>query len=218
LVTTGDDRGVRDEVITRVVEPVDLAEAATERIERYGAVVAGPGLGRRASTIDAVHGIVGCDVPLLVDGDGLMAFEPGAMDAAREALAHRTAPVVLTPHDGEFARLAGQRVADDRFSAVRRLAADLGCVVLSKGPTSVLADPHGSLLAVDHGDERLATAGSGDVLSGIIGALLARGVPALLAAAAGAWVHAEAGRRWLPAGLLAGDLVDALPSVLTELT
>ena len=72
-------------------------------------------------------------------------------------------------------------------------------------------------MAVDHGDERLATAGSGDVLSGVIGALLARGVPALRAAAAGAWIHAEAAHHWPAAGLLAGDLIDALPDVLTGL-
>jgi len=218
LVTTALADDVRAELITRVVDVADLAGAATDRAERYGSVVVGPGLGRSDLTVEVVHNLIDVDVPLLVDGDGLMAFEPDFVTAIRTDLRSRHTPVVLTPHDGEFARLTGDRVPDDRIAAVRRLASRTNCTVLLKGPTTLVAAPEGALLAVEHGDQRLATAGSGDVLSGVVGALLARGAPALQAAAGGAWIHAEAGLQWPAAGLLAGDLIDALPGVLAELT
>jgi NAD(P)H-hydrate epimerase len=121
----------------------------------------------------------------------------------------------VTPHDGEFALLHGEGPGSDRIAAARDLAASLGCTVLLKGPTTVIADPHAPTYVVDHGDERLATAGSGDVLTGIIAALVASDVPAPRAAAAGAWVHAEAARRSPPRGMLAGDLLDVLPEVIS---
>ena len=123
---------------------------------------------------------------------------------------------MLTPHDGEYGLLTGHRPAADRLAATRRLAADVGAVVLLKGPTTVVADPDGTVLVTATGDARLATAGTGDVLSGIIGALLASGLAPLRAAAAGAWIHGAAGGRSDPAGLVAGDLVDHLPDVLAE--
>ena len=100
---------------------------------------------------------------------------------------------MLTPHDGEFERLAGARPGPDRIAAARALAADTGAVVLLKGSPTVVADPRGEVRVVAAGDARLATAGTGDVLSGVIGALLAQGLPALEAAAAGAWLHGRAG-------------------------
>lgn len=113
--------------------------------------------------------------------------------------------------------LTGAAPGGDRLVAARRLAADTGCVVLLKGPATVVAGPDGRTLVVTSGDERLATAGSGDVLSGLIGALLARGVPALEAAAAGAWLHGRAAAMAPAAGLVAGDIADHLPAVLEEL-
>jgi ADP-dependent NAD(P)H-hydrate dehydratase / NAD(P)H-hydrate epimerase len=152
-------------------------------------------------------------VPVLVDGDGLSAL--GGDPAA--ALAGRLGPTVLTPHDGEFARLAGHPPGDDRLAAARGLAASTGAVVLLKGPTTVVAHPDGRALLSTAGDARLATAGTGDVLSGVIGALLAQGVPAFEAAASGAWLHGRAAMRGPRRGLVASDVVGGLPAALDEL-
>jgi NAD(P)H-hydrate epimerase len=124
---------------------------------------------------------------------------------------------VITPHDGEFSLLAGRTPGADRVAATRALAAELGVVVLLKGPSTVVATPNGEVLVVDHGDERLATAGSGDVLAGMIGALLAAGLTPERAAAGAAWAHADAARRGPRRGLLAGDIVDLLPATLGAL-
>ncbi|MGH9272823.1 MAG: ADP-dependent NAD(P)H-hydrate dehydratase, partial [Ilumatobacteraceae bacterium] len=124
----------------------------------------------------------------------------------------------LTPHDGEYGLLSGHRPDADRIAACRRLAVALGCVVLLKGSTTVVADAAGDVLVTMTGDARLATAGTGDVLSGIIGALQASGTPALQAAAAGAWIHGRAAHLGPPVGLVASDLLDAIPVVLAELT
>jgi NAD(P)H-hydrate epimerase len=99
-------------------------------------------------------------------------------------------------------------------AAARGLVALSGAVVLLKGPTTVVAEPSGRVWYVDEGDQRLATAGTGDVLAGIIGALLASGLDAARAAAAGAWIHARCGSTLPARGLVAGDLVDVLPEVL----
>ena len=152
-------------------------------------------------------------MPTVIDGDGLFAMAWNA-DGAAALLRRRTTPTVLTPHDGEYALLTGAAPIADRLVAVRRLAADTGCVVLLKGPATVVADPDGEVLVVTAGDARLATAGTGDVLSGIIGALLAAGVPALQAAAAGAWLHGRAALLAPARGMVASDIADHLPEVL----
>ena len=125
---------------------------------------------------------------------------------------------MLTPHDGEFARLTGVAPSTDRVGDVRRLAEETGSVVLLKGPTTLVAAPGGPTYFMIDGDPRLATAGTGDVLAGAIGALLAMGVPALEAAAAGAWIHARAGAKMAPVGLVAGDVIAAIPFVLNSLS
>ena len=130
--------------------------------------------------------------------------------------AERTQPTVLTPHDGEYERLAGARPGPDRMAAARRLAETTGAVVLLKGSPTVVADPRGEVRVVATGDARLATAGTGDVLSGVIGALLAQGLPALEAAAAGAWLHGRAASLGPDRGLVAGDLPDLLPLAMAE--
>jgi ADP-dependent NAD(P)H-hydrate dehydratase / NAD(P)H-hydrate epimerase len=109
------------------------------------------------------------------------------------------------------------RPGRDRMDAARRLAEQVGAVVLLKGPATVVAEPGGRVLVVTAGDERLATAGTGDVLSGIIGALLAQGLPGFAAAAAGAWIHGQAGRLGPARGLVAGDLPALVPRVLESL-
>ena len=121
---------------------------------------------------------------------------------------------MLTPHDGEFARLTGAPPGADRLAAARTLAINSGAVVLLKGPATVVADPSGSVLLATAGDARLATAGTGDVLAGIVGAFLAARLPVLRAAALAAHVHGRAAGRGPKVGLLAGDLPDLVPGVL----
>ena len=155
-------------------------------------------------------------MPTVVDGDALYAIgddESGGLAALRD----RPAPTVLTPHDGEFAQLTGAPRRDDRVADVRRLAATLGAVVLLKGPTTIVAAARrATSTSSSTAIARLATAGTGDVLAGIIGALLAMGAPALEAAAGGAWIHARAGAKMAPLGLVAGDLIAAIPPVLEQ--
>jgi NAD(P)H-hydrate epimerase len=189
-------------------------EAALAGAERAHALVIGPGLGSTATTQSAVLDVLAeTERPAVVDGDGLTAL---GTDAGRIVSARR-GPTVLTPHDGEFERLAGRRPDADRLAAARSLADATSAVVLLKGPTTVVAAPGGEVRVVVAGDARLATAGTGDVLSGVIGALLARQVAPLEAAAAGAWLHARAGAAGPVDGLVASDLVDGLPTVLEEL-
>jgi NAD(P)H-hydrate epimerase len=188
------------------------APAAAQLAARFGSVVVGPGLGTAPETRAAVVELLrSTDQPCVVDGDGLTSL--GA-DAATIVSA-RSGATVLTPHDGEHERLSGRPPGPDRFDAARRLASSTGAIVLLKGPTTIVAAPDGQVLVVANGDARLATAGTGDVLSGIIGALLARAVDPQRAAAAAAWLHAAAAG--IGDGLIASDLVDGLPSVLAEL-
>src|SRR4029077_6844575 len=126
-------------------------------------------------------------LPMVLDGDGLFALGWSA-EGATALLRRRSGATVLPPHDGEYALLSGSQPGADRMVAARRLAADSGCTVLLKGAATIVANPTGAALVVTAGDARLATAGTGDVLSGIIGALLAGGMKPMQAAAAGAWL------------------------------
>jgi ADP-dependent NAD(P)H-hydrate dehydratase / NAD(P)H-hydrate epimerase len=129
----------------------------------------------------------------------------------------RRAGGVLTPHDGEYERLMGVPPGADRVAAARTLAAGSGCVALLKGPGTVIADPSGRAVVNPTGGPALATAGTGDVLSGIIGGFLARGAAPFDAAAAGAFVHGRAADVAGHTGLVAGDLIAALAATLREL-
>jgi hydroxyethylthiazole kinase-like uncharacterized protein yjeF len=193
----------------------DWAATVLEGIDRFSAIVVGNGLGTSAATAAAIRAVVAGaavrGVPAVVDADGLTAL-------GRDAAGLVGPATVLTPHDGEFARLTGAVPGDDRVAAARGLAADLGAVVLLKGPSTIVADPSGQVLVSTTGDQRLATAGTGDVLAGVIGALLARGLSPARAAAAGAFIHGRAGALGWPRGLVAGDLPDALPAALAEVT
>jgi len=183
-------------------------------LERFRALVVGPGLGTGSATASAVRRVVAeSEIPVVVDGDGLTALGP----TAAEVTTGRAVPAVLTPHDGEYARLAGGPPSRDRLASARDLAAATGAVVLLKGSTTVVAAPGGAVLVSTTGDARLATAGTGDVLSGVIGALLASGLDPLRAAAAGAFLHGRAGAVGFDSGLVASDLLDRLPIVLDQL-
>ncbi|PIE31978.1 MAG: NAD(P)H-hydrate dehydratase [Ilumatobacter coccineus] len=199
------------ESVVRPLTPGNEGAEVLADLDRFHSLVIGPGLGRVGGDELVASIIRHASIPILVDGDGLNAL---ATSGLGDILAQRRAPTVLTPHDGEYERLTGSRPSDDRIADLRRWSIQTGAVILLKGPTTVIADPSGRVRLVDHGDQALATAGSGDVLSGIIGALLARSLDPADAAAAGAWIHAEAGHRHGAAGLIASDLIDALPAAL----
>jgi len=217
LSVPGQSIETRSEIVQLEVSTTGWAAEVLVDIDRFGALAIGPGLGRGKQTMAAVLETIGAaPVPTVIDGDALFALTSD--DRSLSALlSRRTASTVLTPHDGEFRTLTGALPGSDRVAAARSLAADTGCTVLLKGPTTVVAAADGEVLLVDHGDERLATAGTGDVLTGLVAVGLAAGLSGLHAAAAAAWVHADAARRCPPAGLLAGDLVEMLPGVLTGL-
>jgi ADP-dependent NAD(P)H-hydrate dehydratase / NAD(P)H-hydrate epimerase len=185
------------------------AAPALSMADRCKAFVLGPGLGREKHTAGEVRKVVTeCPLPMVVDADGLFALgntdEFAAVVRERD---RRGAPqVVLTPHDGEFARIAGSPPGPDRVTDTRDLAARTGAVVLLKGPTTVVSAPDGQVRLAVAGTPRLATAGTGDVLSGVIGAFLARGLPPLEAASLGAHVHGKAAQLGPAVGLVAGDL------------
>jgi hydroxyethylthiazole kinase-like uncharacterized protein yjeF len=195
------------------------ADAADELLkgdlERFKAIAIGPGIGRAPETAAAVARIVAdAPVPIVVDADALTLLAENP-----EPLRARRAPAVVTPHDGEYARLAGHAVGDDRIAAASELARDLGVVVLLKGPATVVVDPHGGVAINPTGTPALATAGTGDVLTGIVAALLARGAAPFDAAAAAAFVHGRAAEiAGTAPGLVAGDVIDALPPTLRVLT
>ena len=176
---------------------------------RVQAWVVGPGIGTDDAARDLLAEVLAADLPVVVDADAL------TLAAADPALVRdRSAPTVLTPHDREFARF-GADPGPDRIGAVRRLAADLGCVVLLKGDATVVADAGGTAFVNGTGTPWLATAGTGDVLAGILGALLATGLDATLAAAVAAHLHGRTGRLAAERGpFVAGDLIRRLPDAI----
>ena len=158
--------------------------AAAGRVQSW---VVGPGLGTDETGAAALWFALETDLPVLVDADGLT-----ILAAHPDLLADRRAPTVLTPHAGEFARLAGAPPGDDRVGATRKLADAFGATVLLKGNVTVIADPGGPVYLNPAGQSWAATAGSGDVLSGMIGALLAAGLPPARPPRLAAFVHARA--------------------------
>lgn len=173
------------EVVSHWPEIVAAPSAASAG--RVQAWVVGPGLGTDDTGAAALWFALETNLPVIVDADALT-----ILAAHPDLVANRKAPTVLTPHAGEFARLAGSAPGADRVGATRRLADRLGATVLLKGNVTVIAEPGGPVYLNRAGESWAATAGSGDVLSGIVGALLAAGLPASEAAAAAAFVHARA--------------------------
>ena len=182
--------------------------------DRFSAVVIGSGLGTGGAATAFVRTVLASvEAPAVIDGDGLAAIV-GHFDT----VAASDFPTVLTPHDGEYERLLGRRPGPDRIGAAAELADATEAVVVLKGPTTVVAEPGGRTLLAISGDSRLATAGTGDVLAGMIGALLAQGVPVIRAAAAAAHLHGRAGALGPAVGLIAGDLPDLIPEAIRQVT
>ncbi len=189
-----------------------------ERLDGVDAVAIGPGLSTNEETAGFLRELVrACSVPFVLDADGLNAFAGRADD-----LADHKAEVVLTPHAGEFARLSGvsaRELNDDRMRHGRALAATTGAVVLLKGSRTLVITPDGTVRVNPTGGPVLATAGSGDVLTGVIGGLLARGLDPEDSASAGAYVHGLAGilaGRSLGEGTLASDIASHLPEAVNR--
>jgi hydroxyethylthiazole kinase-like uncharacterized protein yjeF len=185
--------------------PEVVAVASPADAGNVQAWVVGPGLGTDGPSIALLRWVLNQDVPVLVDADGLtmLAALPSLLSVRR-----RTGnPTLLTPHDREFARVFPDSDLDDRLAAVRRAAKDSGATVLLKGHRTLIAEPGGQAAVNLSGSSWLATAGSGDVLSGLIGSLLATGLPPLIAAAAGAHLHGRAGERAERTGLFGAQVL-----------
>lgn len=212
------DRSTPVEVVRRPMPGLGWSKEILVDAERFQATVLGPGLGRDdGMATEARRVIAGLNHPLVIDGDGLFAVAWGG-DGARDIIRTRSSSTVLTPHDGEYATLLGHPPTPHRIESARALSADMNCVCLLKGPTTVVAEPSGRALVIANADQRLATAGTGDVLAGMIGALLAQGMAPFEAAASAAWLHAQAARgfAWTQ-GLIASDLIDLLPATIDSL-
>jgi len=183
----------------------------------FAATVLGPGLGRADDTLLVARELLALDKPLLIDADGL-----AALGARPELLAERTAPTVITPHEGELGRLLGVPAADVaalRLDSARSAASRSDATVVLKGEATIVADPSGAVYVVPTGNPGLATPGTGDVLSGVIAAQLAKGLGATDAACLGAFLHGlaadiAAGDAFGTEGLVAGDLLTYLPAAI----
>ena len=187
-------------------------------LDRISALAVGSGLGPDAAT-EAIRALVARldRPPIVVDGDGLTALADDTTGALSRPHRGDSPTVVLTPHDGELARLGADTHSPDRLLEVRALAATRQAVVLAKGSTTIVAHPDGRAYLTTSGDARLATAGTGDVLTGVVTALLAQGLDPAEAAAAGAHLHGRAGALAWRRGLVATDVAAHLPAALSEL-
>ncbi|MBV9331697.1 MAG: NAD(P)H-hydrate dehydratase, partial [Alphaproteobacteria bacterium] len=181
---------------------------------RLNTVVIGPGCGIGKATRDMVSACAASAAGLVLDADALTSFA----SAPRELFSILCEPAVLTPHEGEFERIFPGLLArsSNRVEAAREAAATARCSVLLKGPDTVVASPDGRAIVNTHAAPTLATAGSGDVLAGIVGGLMAQGMSSFEAAAAGAWLHGDAALRFGP-GLVSEDLPEMLPAVFAAL-
>jgi hydroxyethylthiazole kinase-like uncharacterized protein yjeF len=209
-------------IMTRVCnDPADLAGLLEDR--RYNVIVIGPGLGvgeeTRQLVLTALAGSKASDEKpraFVLDADALTSFA-GSLARLTSAIAASGATVVLTPHDGEFKRLFGDAVPQEcKLQKVRAAAALSGAIVLLKGADTTVAEPTGRATIAYDLPPWLATAGSGDVLSGLIAGLLAQAMPAFEAVSAAVWMHGAAAAHFGP-GLISEDIPEHLPPVLKHL-
>jgi hydroxyethylthiazole kinase-like uncharacterized protein yjeF len=207
VTLVGSDELPPADAIMRASDAAALALLGTAKVR---AVALGPGLADNQRGRDWLVRLLAGNAPLVLDAGALALF-----DGPQDLFAHATAPMVLTPHAGEFARLFGP-VGADAVAAVQAAAVVSGAVVLLKGRETIVAAPDGRVAINTHATPWLATAGSGDALTGIIAALLAQGMAPFEAAQAGAWLHGDAGLRG-GAGMIADDIARLLPAVLADL-
>jgi hydroxyethylthiazole kinase-like uncharacterized protein yjeF len=191
--------------------PAAIVRSASEanlRDGRIGAVAIGPGLGRDAKARSLLEQAFASGHKLVLDADALVLMAEGSPPSEPRHMP------ILTPHAGEFARLFGS-LPGSKVAQAREAARRSDAVILFKGPDMVVAAPDGRAAISASGSPWLASAGTGDVLTGIIAAMRARGVDAFEAACAGAWLHGRAAEHG-GAGLIADDLIQALPAALAE--
>jgi NAD(P)H-hydrate epimerase len=189
--------------------PGDLARLLSD--SRYTAFLIGPGAGVSDVTRESVLELLATGRPVLIDADAITVFASQGTELA----ASIRGACVMTPHEGEFARVFAAK--GDKLTRARLAARQSGAVIVLKGADTVVAAPDGRAFVNTNAPATLATAGSGDVLGGLILGLLAQGMDAFLAAAAGVWIHGAAAKVFGP-GLIAEDLPDLVPGVLRELT
>jgi hydroxyethylthiazole kinase-like uncharacterized protein yjeF len=204
-------------MLRRCDGPAALRELLSD--PRFNAVALGPALGIGAATREMVAAVLESGAAAVLDADALTSFE-GEVRGLASLARGRPLPPVLTPHDGEFAKLLSVErevlEASSKLERARRAAALCGCVVVLKGADTVIAAPGGRAAINENGTAYLASAGSGDVLTGIVAGLLAQAMPPFEAACAGVWLHAETGRDFGP-GLIAEDIPEGIPGVLRKL-
>lgn len=213
LSIPGESQSESSELVGFPIPETGWNKAVTaQSLNRFHSVVIGPGLGRSDSTVEALLKTVSTlSVPTVVDADAITILGQNP-DLLRESKNE----MILTPHEREFECLTGHRPDKDRIEDVRESAKRFNVVILLKGPTTVIGHPDGRCLIVNNGDQRLATAGTGDVLSGIIGGVLSQGVSPFKAAAIGAWIHGAASKRCVKLGMIASDIIPEIPEVLNE--
>lgn len=184
--------------------------------KRYNCVVIGPALGVAKETKQLALAALQSSASLVIDADGLSSFSDNPEILFNAIKQRQTINVVLTPHEGEFKRLF-PKITGSKLEKARKAAKICGAIIVLKGADSVICAPDGSSTINNNAPPELATAGSGDVLAGIIAGLMAQGMKAHNAASAGVYLHAMAGQKFGGAGLIADDLPDLLPIVIKNL-
>lgn len=217
--------------IASVVMTMPLAETPEQSISadayrqikknftRFNAVAVGPGMSEHTSTQKFIRTLVAeCPIPMVIDADGL-----NALAGHGNILRRSSTPKVLTPHPGEMARLTGEKkktIESDRKKAAVEFTRQSNCVVLLKGHRTVVASPSGKTYINLTGSPGMATAGSGDVLTGMIAAFLGQGLSAFDAAKWGAYLHGKAGelaaRAKTPTAMIASDIIEFIPEVFKK--
>jgi ADP-dependent NAD(P)H-hydrate dehydratase / NAD(P)H-hydrate epimerase len=200
-----------------MVREADDARALASLLadERKNAVLIGPGVGLGERTKELVRAALASKAAVVLDADAITSFADDAKQLFA-AIKSREAPVVMTPHDGEFARLFGDIQAASKLERARAAAARSGATILLKGSDTVVAAPDGLASINATTSPWLATAGSGDVLGGMVAGLLAQRMAGFHAASAATWLHGAAARAFGP-GLIAEDISEMLPAVLSDL-
>lgn len=192
--------------------PLSVVQGGEGKLDdpRIGAFVLGPGLGTSDDAARQLYKVLACETPVVIDADALNLIARLGADR----LHHAKATPILTPHAGEFARLFPNR-GGSKVEQARAAAAETGAVIVFKGPDTVVAAPDGRAAIAPPAPAWLSTAGTGDVLSGIIAAMRARGLGAFEAGCAGVWLHGRAAERAGPV-LIADDLLAPLPDLVAE--